>query len=219
MKGGDAKVRAKYLSTLILVFTLLLTVCTGSVGWAQTIDFTKPYARMGVVTVGAGVAAASCGDQITNETNTSTHNSGFAAASTYAAQSFTVGASGYTIKSVSVYVRRAGVGQAYTYAFSLCTDNSAKPSTTCQAIGSITHSAMGTDLAWVKLSYPTGYAVNATTRYWIRSQASDISSSYYLMWGYDSDGSGQIATTSADGSTWSNNDSTCLGNFKISTCE
>lgn len=56
---GQCQIRLLIASALVLLATVF-PVCTGGVGWAQTIDFSKPMARMGVVTMGAGVAAATC---------------------------------------------------------------------------------------------------------------------------------------------------------------
>lgn len=58
MKGGDAMTRTISSIVAILLIVFPLTVCTGGVGWAQAIDWSKPYARMSVGIVGGGTTAA-----------------------------------------------------------------------------------------------------------------------------------------------------------------
>lgn len=57
----------------LICFFLTLTVCTGGVGWAQAIDFSKPMARMNVGIVGGGPPAAPSGDSCTGGLVLSAH--------------------------------------------------------------------------------------------------------------------------------------------------
>jgi len=101
----------------------------------------------------------------------------------------------------------------------VCTVSGADPDSCTNADAVVSSSTLTTSYQWIKYNITAGYAFSASTQYGIRLFWNGaVGASDYALWGYDSDESGQYVKYSADGSSWSTQESSGQSLFKIVNC-
>lgn len=212
-------------SYLVTTTLSLFLVCAGSVGWAaDPIDFTNPYARMNITTMGAGVAASCSSTQQGDTTGTTTGPYlAYSSGNQYTAMSFTANAD-YTIYHVTVKLRRIGTGGGGTITAALCTNNATpnpdEPTATCtNADATMLASHPGTGGTEETFDFAAGYSVTNGSRYWFRLHTDTIGDdSNYIQNYYNTTGS-EITLRADSTPTWAAQDSACIGYHTLSSCK
>lgn len=197
-----------------LIFALLLIPSLVFAG--EPIDL----ARMNVTTVaGAGVAAATCGQTISQETNTSFQNVASASTIVYIAGSFT--ADGNVIKTIYLYLKDGG--SPHDLNVKICPDNSGTPDDTgCVATDTPvcpTTTCTSSTANWYHVNIAAGTTPTASARYWIVVNAAEDASNYFII-SFNNGVTGQSTQKSADGTdgSWTAIDGSSQLNFKFSSC-
>ena len=137
----------------------------------------------------------------------------------YATGSFVPTSSG-SIKTAYVNMKRSGTpADTMTITALLCPDNDGAPAAdaSCTAMTTVIYPKdLSTEYAAVKYTYATGYAVTASTKYWIKLRANQVAAQYAIV-EYYSTGS-QWVGYSADDSTWTSSDTTAHITITIKDC-
>lgn len=195
-----------------LILSTLLILC---LAWPS--HALSPAISQGTQAESGAPACATVVDYSTGDNNNTVV--GYSASDFFKAFSFTAPADGGgTIKSVSFLVSKSGTPGSDLSA-KICTDNSAKPSTTCvAATNTLTAASMSGSLSTKKFSF-AGYSYAQSTRYWVVFSATVVDTSNFYLVRYNNAGA-QIVTGSAESPiSWSNVDSTSLGQMLVSQCE
>lgn len=215
---GRCQTQLLIASALVLLATVF-PVCTGSVGWAQTLDLSKPFtlARMNVGIVGGSVPAeapscttlAQSYDTVANE-----------AADNYVgvpgyenlAMRITVGGTAYSVCKVEAYIKRTASTPSNGIYARFYTDSSGPSSQTGSNSDTVAGSSVSTSYGWVTFTFSTPVSLSASTNYWLVLSTAQSDWSIYYFWynngsagtglnNYrDADGSGSWPTQTYDGS-------------------
>lgn len=176
---------------------------------------------VGLMVAASGSAAvAACTTPDSNATGGTNGTLGHSAPYEKIAASWTA-SSGYTDKSITISLLR--VGDPNSVGFTtitpyICTDNAAKPSSTCQALDStIATSTLTTSAADYCISITAGYSISNATRYWLKLEGNALgNASNYVRLNYYNTGTEMVANW--NGSSWVNTDSSALFKYSTSTC-
>lgn len=164
---------------------------------------------------GAG-GAGGCGVTDQQTTQATLLFLGYSADYAYTATNFTA-AGNATIKTVSVNLTKTGSPTA-AITVALCTDGTGKPGTCTNADATIDGSTLTGSYVYYDVKFAAGYALTASTVYYVRLYTTAANSSNYYRWGRNDAVTGYLTQNSADGASWTTGDSSAQGNFKLSTC-
>jgi hypothetical protein len=131
----------------------------------------------------------------------------------YAITSFTATSSD-TIKTLYLDLMRSSTPTA-TLTISLCTgkNTGCTNADNTQAAGSL-----GTGYASIKFTFATGFAVTATTTYYIQVYSSAIDATKYTQINYNASVAGQVYEYSPDGTNWTSGDASGQFKFTATSC-
>jgi hypothetical protein len=129
-------------------------------------------------------------------------------------------ASGYTVKRVSVRLKKVG-SPTFTITVNICTNNETGPKpNTCTAIGTLAASGLTTSFVDYTVDYATGYAIADSTRYWIALMPDAVGdSSNHVMWESSATGDENLSAAGSNGTWFNAADTSFAGYFSVYKCE
>lgn len=173
-------------------------------------------AMMGVCK--AGTACTSVASQAQTSTDTTLGFDG-ALDRIYLASSFTAGCTG-TIHTIYVDMRKYGTATQTITAY-LCPDStghSAAVASCTAADATLDASTLTSSLAPQKFNFTAGFAVTATTKYWVQLVASAVHATSYVGVSYYGTVTGEaVEVRDAEGSGWASLDSSGQFEFSVTT--